>query len=276
MGHTVWPAQKMQSPWPRNLELAEMETGGVGPSRHITSTGPAATNYNPAPASHKNAPPSSSSSIPRIKPRSATLHSFSPHSVRPPMRKLYRKGTVHPSPPPVASDQLLAFLPSAIFALVAALSPEEREVLDYLLSCSGGNRKTITQKSGDHPPQFNCNCFRCYMSYWAKWDSSPNRQLIHEIIDAFEDGLVRSKNPKSRKERRRKGCTGSDELKQSSEPSPGKDKLGRSESMAVTSRNGDGGGGGEDCEDVVEGSEKGSVRKFVSFLGERIWGVWTQ
>ena len=77
-------------------------------------------------------------------------------------------------------------------------------VLDYLLSCSStyttGNRKTVSQKSGDHPPLFNCNCFRCYTSYWVKWDSSSNRQLIHEIIDAFEDGLVQSKNPKSRKE----------------------------------------------------------------------------
>ncbi|CBI33235.3 unnamed protein product, partial [Vitis vinifera] len=128
------------------------------------------------------------------------------------MKKLYRKGTVHPSPPPVISDQHLAFLPSAILTLAAALSPEDREVLAYLLSCSGtytsGNRKTTTQKSGDHPPLFNCNCFRCYTSYWVKWDSSPNRQLIHEIIDAVEDGLVQSKNPKSRKERRRKGGNG--------------------------------------------------------------------
>ncbi|KAL6332766.1 hypothetical protein AAG906_015028 [Vitis piasezkii] len=195
------------------------------------------------------------------------------------MKKLYRKGTVHPSPPPVISDQHLAFLPSAILTLAAALSPEDREVLAYLLSCSGtytsGNRKTTTQKSGDHPPLFNCNCFRCYTCYWVKWDSSPNRQLIHEIIDAVEDGLVQSKNPKSRKERRRKGCTGSDELKES-KLSSGKDELGQPESVAETSGN----GGGDDYEgcgdDGEEGSEKGSVRKFVSFLGERIWGVWTQ
>ena len=195
------------------------------------------------------------------------------------MKKLYRKGTVHPSPPPpVVSDHLLAFLPSAILTLAAALSPEEREVLDYLLSCSGtcttGNRKTVSQKSGDHPPLFNCNCFRCYTSYWVKWDSSPNRQLIHEIIDAFEDGLVQSKNPKSRKERRRKGLTGSAEPKRS-ELGSGKNELGRPETMAETS--GNGGGDRERCgEDGEEGLEKGSVRKFVSFLGERIWGVLTQ
>ena len=46
--------------------------------------------------------------------------------------------------------------------------------------------------------------------------------------------------------------------------------------MAETSGNG-GGGDRERCgEDGEKGLEKGSVRKFVSFLGERIWGVLTQ
>ena len=93
----------------------------------------------------------------------------------------------------------------------------------------------------------------------------------------FEDELVQSKNPKSRKERRRKGLTGSVEPKQS-ELGSGKNELGRPETMAETSGNGgDGDGDGERCgEDGEEGLEKGSVRKFVSFLGERIWGVLTQ
>ncbi|KAE8714903.1 Carboxylesterase [Hibiscus syriacus] len=45
------------------------------------------------------------------------------------------------------------------------------------------------------------------MSYWGKWDSSPNRHLIHEIIGAFEDELARSKKTetKSKKERKTKG-----------------------------------------------------------------------
>ena len=86
---------------------------------------------------------------------------------------------------------------------------------------------------------------------------------------------LQSKNPKSRKERRRKGLTGSVEPKQS-ELGSGKNKLGRPETMAETSGNG-GGGDHERCgEDGEEGLEKGSVRKFVSFLGERIWGVLTQ
>ncbi|KAF8414172.1 hypothetical protein HHK36_002171 [Tetracentron sinense] len=140
------------------------------------------------------------------------------------MKKLYRKGKVHPSLP-LISDHL-ALLPATILTLTAALSPEDREVLAYLISCSSssgsfsGDRRN-TQKSGvggsgsgsDHPPLFHCNCFRCYMSYWVRWDSSPNRQLIHEIIDAFEDGLLQKKNSKNKKERRRRVYNGSDDLK---------------------------------------------------------------
>jgi len=40
--------------------------------------------------------------------------------------------------------------------------------------------------------------------------------------------------------------------------------------------NGGGGGGGEGCEAVAIVEEKGSVRRFVSFIGERIWGGWGQ
>ena len=91
----------------------------------------------------------------------------------------------------------------------------------------------------------------------------------------FEDELVQSKNPKRRKERRRKGLTGSAEPKQS-ELGSGKNELGQPETMTETSGNG-GDGDGERCgEDGEEGLEKGSMRKFVSFLGDRIWGVLTQ
>ncbi|KAI3495149.1 hypothetical protein L1887_37348 [Cichorium endivia] len=183
------------------------------------------------------------------------------------MKKLYRKSTVHPSPP-LISDHL-ALLPAAIFTLTVALSPEDKEVLAYLVSSTNFStaRKTSTacksSNTADHPPLFNCSCFRCYMSYWVRWDSSPNRQLIHEIIDAFEDGLVRNKREKSKKDRKKKFNSNSSneetttpestELTQSPEMSPA--ILNESESVA-------------DC-------EEGSVRKLVNFLGERIWSVWT-
>ncbi|XP_058201987.1 uncharacterized protein LOC131316585 [Rhododendron vialii] len=200
-----------------------------------------------------------------------------------------RKGTVHPSPP-LISDHL-AFLPATILTLTAALSLEDREVLAYLISCSStgsfsGHQKTNTHKkllttstsSGDHPPSFTCNCFRCYTSYWVRWDSSPSRQTIHEIIDAFEEEQLggQSKREKSRRERRKRGSKRLGESLKGTDSVAGlnyKDELGESESVeeniiSVC--------GGEDCAEGEEEAEKGSVRKFVSFVGERFWStVWS-
>ncbi|XP_052182157.1 uncharacterized protein LOC127794900 [Diospyros lotus] len=195
------------------------------------------------------------------------------------MKKLCRKGTVHPSPPLISDP--LAFLPAAILTLAAALSPEDKEVLAYLISCSSGNNRrnlssTVTIGGGDHhPPSFSCSCFGCYMSYWAKWDSSPNRQQIHEIIDVFEEGLAQSKKEKNKRERRKRSSKGSDELKRS-ESSPNKDEFSESEWVEET-RIGGGGdeaeafGGGDEGE---EGLDKGPMKKFVSFIGEKLWSVW--
>ncbi|GKV14939.1 hypothetical protein SLEP1_g25739 [Rubroshorea leprosula] len=212
------------------------------------------------------------------------------------MKKLYRRGTVHPSPPGTAD--CLSFLPAAILTLAAGLSLEDKEVLAYLISCSNtdfpnfsthrkNTPKNSTKSGGsgggggggsghDHPPLFCCDCFRCYTSYWVRWDSSPNRQLIHEIIDAYEDGLAQGKNKKGKKERRKKnGGDGSGELRRQ-ELSLGKEEFGKLESVEDSSGSG-GGGDGEVCLDNgEEGGDKGSVRKFVSFIGERIWGVWGQ
>ncbi|KAJ8551745.1 hypothetical protein K7X08_021760 [Anisodus acutangulus] len=318
------------------------------------------------------------------------------------MKKLYRKGTVHPSPP-LISDHL-SFLPVAILTLAAALSQEDKEVLAYLISCSSGElsgnrrnthkstypnsansgdsaavhggvsggsgaekilsgkRKTTHQKSatpnsvsenygggsriasvnggggcvdkvlsGDfsgkwrtthqksatpnsvsensgggstiaaahgganHVASFNCYCFSCYMCYWVKWDSSPNRQLIHEILDAYEDGL-HSKKEKSKKERRNNknglnlskngssngggGSTSCELKKSSSESSLSKNGscsgFGSCQTDPVEETSGSRGDGGDEEETGGgEGSEKGSVRRFVSYLGEKIWSVWT-
>ncbi|XP_019171505.1 PREDICTED: uncharacterized protein LOC109167056 [Ipomoea nil] len=206
------------------------------------------------------------------------------------MKKLYRKGTVFPSPP-LVSDQL-AFLPAAIFTLTLALSQEDRQVLAYLLSCPSGNFSTATHhhhknsssgKGGGgahHPPSFNCFCFNCYRSYWARWDSSPNRQLIDEIIEAYEDGL-QSKKEKSRRERRKsnKGSVSSSSSSSSSGEvmrksevmmmSLNKDDSGEADGAAAAALPSHSGEGEE------EGGEKGSVRRLVSFLGEKIWSVWS-
>ncbi|ESQ41248.1 hypothetical protein EUTSA_v10015811mg [Eutrema salsugineum] len=139
--------------------------------------------------------------------------------------KMKKKGKVYPSPPPPSSSSSSSFsshhlnendslsflrlLPAAILVLVSALSGEDREVLAYLItrgttiSARGGSsssssssasvesKKKTTKKnksSKNHkPPVFDCECFDCYTNYWFRWDSSPNRELIHEIIEAFEN-----------------------------------------------------------------------------------------
>ncbi|KAL5723896.1 hypothetical protein ACHQM5_007234 [Ranunculus cassubicifolius] len=200
------------------------------------------------------------------------------------MRKLYKKGKVHPSPP-LISDHL-AFLPSTILTLADALSPQDRQVLAYLLSCSGAPPTTTTttstskknpslQKSvngAEHPPHFNCNCFKCY---WLRWDASPNRQLIHDIIDAYEDELPKKKKMMNinKKERKNKKRETKNQLKRFEDESSKVGNSGESESIVLMSSvpdaasSGDEGGEGEEF-------EKGTVRKFVSFIGETIWGVW--
>lgn len=208
------------------------------------------------------------------------------------MKKLsYKKGQVHPSQLPSSiSDHLQALLPATILTLTAALSAEDKQVLAYLIiSCSTtsnnfyGHPKTVPEKSnggdgggGDHSnPMFECNCFRCYMSFWARWDASPNRELIHEIIEAYEeDQLLKKKKrsaAKTKKERRKiRAC---DELKGGGEkgsqerPVTG-DELGQSSVSVDVSGGGDGG--------EVGIMEKGSVRKIASFIGERIWSVWNK
>ncbi|GJR98142.1 hypothetical protein Tco_0270316 [Tanacetum coccineum] len=56
-------------------------------------------------------------------------------------------------------------------------------------------------------PLFECDCFDCYTSYWFKWDSSPNRELIHLAIEAFEETLTTS-NENTKKKTKKKGQMG--------------------------------------------------------------------
>uniref|UniRef100_A0A2P2JAP9 Uncharacterized protein n=1 Tax=Rhizophora mucronata TaxID=61149 RepID=A0A2P2JAP9_RHIMU len=213
------------------------------------------------------------------------------------MKKIYKKGKVHPSPPSIAGQ--LSLLPVAILTLAAALSPEDKEVLAYLLSCSGtaasdnftANRRTTHHAGGDdrgrdgeegggdgdHGPTFGCYCFSCYLSFWARWDTSPNRQVIHEIIEAYEEGLFQKKR-KSEKKKKEKTKRVANESKidggernslSSSELESVKDDLGELESV-------------EPCSDAGQNQElqaeleRDTVRKIVNFIGEKIWGVWNR
>ncbi|XP_015072870.1 uncharacterized protein LOC107017108 [Solanum pennellii] len=164
----------------------------------------------------------------------------------------YSKSTVHPITQP---DQQLSLLPTTILTLTTSLSQEDKQILSYLISCSSNNFSNNLGYCTTHSSNNNnksCYCFNCYMSYWVKWDSSPNHQLIHEIIDAFENMVLEKKKGKNKKQRRNRNRS----------------------SCGVEKNN-------EICleenstnYDDVREEELGSVRRFVSFLGESIWSVW--
>ncbi|CAA6664053.1 unnamed protein product [Spirodela intermedia] len=111
------------------------------------------------------------------------------------------KGRIHPSPPwsgPSDAQAVLKLLPAAIAAVTAALGAEDREVLAYLVARSllGRGRRS------HHRPLFCCGCFDCYTSYWLRWDSSPDRELIHQAIEAFEEQLAGDERRRDRLGRR--------------------------------------------------------------------------
>ncbi|KAL1372745.1 hypothetical protein HN51_002837 [Arachis hypogaea] len=215
------------------------------------------------------------------------------------MKKLYRKGTVHPSPP-VISDHHLAFLPPAILTLTVALSPQDLEVLAYLLTCpfssspsssnpkprrttttttnnNGNSQKVVVE--GNHPPLYNCGCFICYKIYWERWDNSPNQRRIHEIIDAYEAWLESNNEPPKNKKKDKRNKKGSYKSKPeqlalvSDEPMESAAESSKSSGAGrVDDEAGDGGGD----VGVEGGEEKGPVRRLVSFIGDKIWGGWGQ
>ncbi|XVE74743.1 hypothetical protein DITRI_Ditri12bG0042300 [Diplodiscus trichospermus] len=152
--------------------------------------------------------------------------------------KLKNKGKVYPSPSSSSSSgedylSILKLLPAAILALASVLSLEDREVLAYMITRSlkttttttnsslvsqdysskkrsskklPSNAAKLSLKSGvasHKPPVFDCDCFDCYTSYWFRWDSSPNRELIHQVIEAFEDHLTSGEGQKPSKKNAR-------------------------------------------------------------------------
>ena len=203
------------------------------------------------------------------------------------MKKLYRKDRVHPSSPSPTIADHLSLLPATIFSLTASLSLQDKQVLAYLISCCSSSPATTSNNfpghqestsksridlSGDnkeHDPTFQCNCFRCYMCFWARWDSSPNRQLIHEIIEAYEEGLFQEKKQvKKNKKRRRNRVSIHDSKHENDKGSTGKGSVNLNDQQQFVDMNCQSG------EEMEVESERGSIRKIVSFIGDRIWGVW--
>lgn len=220
------------------------------------------------------------------------------------MKKLYQgKGRrVHPAPPP-APDAALALLPAALLALAATLTAEEQEVLAYLLSgigsggagAAGGGRRSSRRHNGPHQPEMGCGCFGCYKSYWARWDASPNRHLIHRIIDAVEEGTGcgpaegATRRGHRRRRRGRSGHALDAGATDAAEPDACRVDL---QGCCASDGGEDGdyeadeddgadsvyGGDGEeamtDDSDCAAG-EKSTVGKLVRFIGEKVWGAWT-
>ncbi|WRX18346.1 hypothetical protein QQP08_010833 [Theobroma cacao] len=119
--------------------------------------------------------------------------------------KVKKKGGVYPplsspSSPVCYRDpnSVLKVLPVAILTLALALPPQDQEVLAYMITrsiISTTNPSTFNHQSKSKckkgkAPLFQCGCFDCYTRFWHRWDSSPNRDLIHQVIEAFEDHLL--------------------------------------------------------------------------------------
>ncbi|KAL6188244.1 hypothetical protein ACLB2K_039637 [Fragaria x ananassa] len=156
------------------------------------------------------------------------------------MKRKNKGGKVHPSPSSSSDGVVLSvlqLLPAAILALASVLSLDDREVLAYMItrsmktapstSCSSSNpqdskkksSKKLTSKNNKNH-HFDCDCFDCYRSYWFRWDSSPNRELIHQAIEAFEDHLAHGEKPKKNAGRgKRRDKTGRHEAQKSAEGS---------------------------------------------------------
>ncbi|KAG0491152.1 hypothetical protein HPP92_008015 [Vanilla planifolia] len=119
-------------------------------------------------------------------------------------------GKIHPSPPsPALADSaatprkeaaaILRLLPAAIIALTAALGNDDKLVLAYLIkrSMSGLATEELCRcrRTGNfHRPLLDCGCFDCYRSFWSRWNCSPDRELIHQAIEAFEEHLASSEH----------------------------------------------------------------------------------
>ncbi|GMN27947.1 hypothetical protein TIFTF001_001865 [Ficus carica] len=196
-----------------------------------------------------------------------------------PMKKLYKRGKVHPSLT-ASIDDYLAFLPCAILSLTTPLSGEEKRVLAYLISWSN-NKNTLkkdsyfSSKNGkDQPHAFNCDCFECYTNVWARWNSSPNRRLINDVIEAYEEELTKKNKAKSGKMKRNQRKK-NNVSRVCDEPENEISDLGlvKEENKVEESADLRENNGGEEEDGEVE-IEKGTCRRLFNFIGEKISGFW--
>ncbi|XP_019056096.1 PREDICTED: uncharacterized protein LOC109113895 [Nelumbo nucifera] len=113
------------------------------------------------------------------------------------------KSKVYPSPssslPYYCSTRdalsVLKLLPAAILALASVLSQRTMKTINPPSMVEEKKKCKKPNNGGSivhKPPMLDYGCFDCYMSYWFRWNSSPNMELIHQAIEAFEEHLTNS------------------------------------------------------------------------------------
>lgn len=216
------------------------------------------------------------------------------------------KGRIHPSPPwpgPSGGDAqaVLKLLPAAIAAVTAALGAEDREVLAYLVARSllgpwpaGGEeeeKRWCWRQERHHRPLFCCGCFDCYTFYWLRWDSSPDRELIHQAIEAFEEQLAGDERRRhrlgrrgsGRRDRSRKGKSEARKEGASVEEGDGGDRAAAAAASAVAEEEQFGGGDDAAGEELAGGAvappEEGERNRgwadVTLFFNSRFWSLWS-
>ncbi|KAK1294757.1 hypothetical protein QJS10_CPA16g00957 [Acorus calamus] len=227
---------------------------------------------------------------------------------------------VHPSPSSTPADpslSVLSLLPAAILALTAALGVDDREVLAYLITQSLNlpsppseekrrcNKKPSAAASaaasgggGLHRAAFDCGCFGCYMSYWCRWDSSPDRELIHRVIEAFEEHLESSSSKKAVKSRKKDRRSIEKSGEKSKGPKEAKQRVAAEDEQIGDESPVDGAGEGhcddvrtvsaeeDNCDDrevtgnrleVVEApqQQRKAWPDVMGLFNSRLWGLWS-
>ncbi|CAM8955812.1 unnamed protein product [Rhodiola kirilowii] len=147
---------------------------------------------------------------------------------------------------------------------LAALSDEDREVVAYLITIDFGSRKsTAGENHEERGPVHGCDCFECYVRYWSMWDKSPNCELIHEIVEEYEMYVWPSRaaeiiitTDQVEKNKKKKSDRNGGEVDLSSWA------VVEAEEVRLSYKGG-------------EASEvgKGSVKKLLSYVGQKVWGV---
>ncbi|KAG8487979.1 hypothetical protein CXB51_018422 [Gossypium anomalum] len=197
---------------------------------------------------------------------------------------------VHPSSPsssPLSSykdrNSVFKLFPMAILALASTLPPQDQEVLAYMITRSiilTHQPKNKCKKGNNKAPLFQCGCFECYTRFWHRWDSSPNRDLIHQVIEAFEDHLVQNEaTPKKQCKASRKKekvimvnniCEPNESEGLVETESKGNDEVAEGKLEMEVAAAVAGGGGGV--------SHKGLARKVlpdvVGLFNSRFWSLW--